>query len=399
MDEELPYTGLKVFDATQGVAGPHCAMLLAQHGADVVKVEPLEGDWLRYSGKRYGDLTSSLLVFGRGKRSLALNLKTPEGKDIAQRLAFEADVVLESFRPGVMARFGLDYESIRKRNPTVVYASTSGFGAVGPHRDRPVTDMVMQGFTGWMVINRDKDDIPQRIRMVAVDVMTGLYGFQAVSAALYRRALKGVGAHIEISMMEAAGAFQAAKIIEHHLEGADSMPLGAPIGSYRTADGHINMNARSQKHFAALCELIGRPELTADPRFVDREDRIENADALDDLLREVFPARSTAEWAEALGARDIIHAPVQDYDGYLASEQTAAAKAVSWIDVPGVGQVPLHNIPGLARITDGDALATAPHIGEHSREILRGLGLDDAAVDALVEKGAVGDFGKEATPE
>lgn len=390
MDDAPPFAGLTVFDATQGIAGPHIAMLLAQHGADVVKMEPLSGDWVRTSGKAYGDLTASLLNFGRGKRSIALDLKSPEGRRIAQDLARGADVVLESFRPGVMARFGLDYAAVRQDNPDVIYASTSGYGPDGPNRDLPVTDLVMQGFTGWMSINRDKDGTPQRIGMVAIDVMTGLYGYHAVSTALYKRATQGGGAHIEISLMEAAGAFQAATVMANHLEGDNTRPLGAPIGTYRTADGFINMNARSQDQFSALCTLIGRDDLFADPRFATWDDRIDNREALDAILREILLSRTTADWAADFRTRDIIHTPVNEYPAYLAEDQVKETGVVSWIEHQTLGALPLHNIPGVDRMSQDDPRAHAPHIGEHTREILRELGYPDAGIDALAAKGAVG---------
>jgi len=393
-----PFAGLKVLDATQGVAGPHIAMLLAQHGADVVKMEPLTGDWIRYSGQAYGDLTASLLNFARGKRSIALDLKSPEGCEIARKLAQQADVVLESFRPGVMARFGLDYDSVRRENPDVIYASTSGYGPKGPNRDLPVTDLVMQGFTGWMSINRDKEGMPQRIGMVAIDVLTGLYGYHAVSTALYSRATQGGGAHIEIGLMEAAGAFQASVILANHLEGGELRPLGAPIGTYRTADGYINMNARSQEQFAALCELIDRRELATDPRFATWDDRIDNRDELDAILRPVVPSRTTADWATAFRNCDIIHTPVNDYPAYLAEPQVKETDVVSWIEHETLGTLPLHNIPGVDRMTGDDPRARAPHIGEHTREILRELGYAATEIDTLIEKAAVGNYESRQSP-
>lgn len=396
MDEELPYTGLQVLDASQGISGPHCGMLLAQHGADVIKLEPPHGDWVRSSGKQYGDQTASTLNFSRGKRSIALDLKTPDGLALAHKLSERCDVMLENFRPGVMARFGLDFDSVRKRNPGVVYASTSGFGTRGPESDRPVTDMVMQGFSGWMHMNKDKDGIPQRVGMQAMDVMTGLYGFQAVSAALYRHARTGKGAHIEINMMEAAGAFQAAKMIEYHLEQGAPQPLGEPIGTYPTADGFINLNARQNPKFTTLATLAGHAEWIDDPRFATPAARVAHGRELSALLAEVTRSRTTAEWADGLRRNDIIHTPINTYDDYLHAGQAAAMESVAWLDHPDIGRLPMHNIPGTPRLHQGDLAATAPHIGEHTREICRALDLDDAAIDALRDKGVISIYGDAA---
>ena len=239
------YAGLRVCDLTQGVAGPHCAFLLAQHGADVIKIEPPGGDWGRGIGKRHGPYSAFFLQVNRGKRSLALDLKQAEARDAAARIAAQADIVLEAFRPGVTARFGLDYESVRAVNPDVIYLSVTGYGQHGPWSDRPLTDSIAQAVTGMMSMNRDKNGLPQRVGMIAIDVMTGLYAFQAVSAALYARTVQGApGRHIDMSLQQSAGAFMAAKMIEYHLEGPVPQVVGVPVGTFRSADGFVNINAR-----------------------------------------------------------------------------------------------------------------------------------------------------------
>jgi crotonobetainyl-CoA:carnitine CoA-transferase CaiB-like acyl-CoA transferase len=228
IDREPPaFEGLKVVDLSQGVAGPHCGMLLALNGADVVKVEPPEGDWGRAIGKRYGDFCAYFAAFNRGKRSLAVDLKQAAGLAVVRRLAAEADVVVENYRPGVLARFGLDYESVRASNSEVVFASITGFGPRGPRSRHPATDSILQAFSGLMSVNRDGGGTPQRIGVLVIDVVTGLYAYQAIATALYRRAVRGGGRHIETSLMEAIGAVQAGKMIEFHLEGPQRGPAVA----------------------------------------------------------------------------------------------------------------------------------------------------------------------------
>ena len=202
MTSRKPLEGINVFDATQGVAGPHATMLLAQHGANVIKVEPLDGDWGRTLGKVYGDLCAHAVTFNRGKRSIALDLKSTDGIKVAQKLAADADIVVESFRPGVMARFGLDYMSIKAKRNDVIYLSVPGFGQEGPNKDLPVTDSVIQAFSGFMSINRDNEGTPQRLGMIAIDVMTGLYAYQAISSAIIARIRYGEGAYIDCSLMQ-----------------------------------------------------------------------------------------------------------------------------------------------------------------------------------------------------
>ena len=384
------YAGFRVCDLTQGVAGPHCAFLLAQHGADVIKVEPPGGDWGRGIGKRHGPYSAFFLQVNRGKRSLALDLKQAEARDAAAKIAAGADVVLEAFRPGVTARFGLDYESVRAVNPDVIYLSVTGYGQHGPWSGRPLTDSIAQAVTGMMSMNRDKDGLPQRVGMIAIDVMTGLYAFQAVSAALFARAVRGApGRHIDMSLQQSAGAFMAAKMIEYHLEGPAPQVVGVPVGTFESADGFVTINARREKHFEALCRLVGRPALAADPRFDSYEARIGNEAALMALLRPLIRERSTAEWVRLLGEADIIAGPVNDFGGYFGEPQVLANDSVAWQEHEAVGRVPMHVVPGIETAPEGSFLATAPALGAHSRAVLREYGYRDAHIDRLAASGAV----------
>ena len=390
MADDLPYAGLKVFDATQGVAGPHCALLLAQHGADVVKVEPLGGDWGRALGKTFGDHCAHSLAFNRGKRSIALDLKHPEALAIAQRLAREADAVLESYRPGVMDRLGLGYEAVRRDNPGTVYLSVTGYGQTGPYRDRPVTDSVIQAFSGWMSINRDHEGTPQRIAIIAIDVMTGLYAFQALAPALYRKALKGTGCYLDISLMQAAAAFQAAKIVEYQLEGEAPQVLGVPVGTFKARDGYININARRQGHYQALSAWLGRADLASDPRFATVAARFTNATALMAILKPLIESHTVAELTRACADGDILHAPVATYGDLMADAHVKAVGAIAWLEHSGVGAIPMPNIPGTTPITPDGPMRHSPHLGEHTRDVLRGLGYRDPDIEALAAAKAIG---------
>lgn len=388
--DDLPYEGLKVLDISQGVAGPHCGMLLARHGASVVKLEPLAGDWGRRIGKTYGDNCAYGMAFNRGKRSLALDLKNVEGKAIALRLANAADVIIENNRPGVTARLGLDYDTVRRQNAEVIYLSITGFGQTGPNANLPATDSVMQAFSGLMSVNKDADGLPQRINILAIDVATGLYGFQAVAPALYRRAAKGGGAHIKTSLMEAIGAFQSAKMIEFELEKGETAPLGVPVAMFAAKDGYLNINGRRDAHFYALCQVVGLPELADDPKYRTVPARFENEAELMPLLRGAVGGMTVAELTEALSEADVLHAPVQDYGDYFQSEHVREVAAVHWIEQSGVGQIPMPTIPGIRPPREGDAMVHAPHLGEHSRDILRELGQSDQQIDDLAANGAIG---------
>ena len=378
------FEGIRVFDATQGVAGPHCAMLLAQHGADVVKVEPMGGDWGRAIGKQHGEHSAYGLSVNRGKRSIALDMKHPEGVEIARKLAFEADVVLESFRPGVMGRFGLDYESVKAKNPGVVYLSVTGYGQQGPYSKRPVTDSVIQAYSGWMSINKDKDGLPQRISIIAIDVMTGLYAFQAVAPALFLRSRTGEGQYLDVPLAAAAAAFQAGKMIEYRLEGAEPSVLGAPLGTFKTSNGFINMNARRDAHFLALCDMIGQPEWKDDPRFATQESRIANEAALMEVIRPAMETKTSEEWLTQLEQADILAAKVNDYGDLFEDPQVKAVDQVVWLNQKGFDQtLPVPQIPGQPKIEPDSFLAHVPDPGEQADEILAEIGYDTDRIAAL----------------
>ncbi|MGH7421727.1 MAG: CaiB/BaiF CoA transferase family protein, partial [Candidatus Rokuibacteriota bacterium] len=254
MSYDAPFAGLKVVDLSQGIAGPYSAMLLAQYGADVVKVEPPEGDWARGLGKKYGDLTAFAVAANLGKRSIVLDLKTEEGKETVRRLLATADVFLESFRPGVAARLGVGYPDVSALNPGIIYLSVSGFGQTGPDAERPAVDTVFQAFTGLMSVNRGADGIPHRVGVIVMDMATALSSFQAVAVALYARRDEPRGRYIESSLLRGGATIQAVSMIQHHLEGGKPQPGLTPSGTFKASDGWINLTILRDADFPALCE-------------------------------------------------------------------------------------------------------------------------------------------------
>ncbi|MBT4168762.1 MAG: CoA transferase [Rhodospirillaceae bacterium] len=391
MTNRKPLSGIKVFDATQGVAGPHATMLLAQHGADVIKVEPLDGDWGRSLGKMYGDLCAHAVTFNRGKRSIALDLKSEDGRAVAQKLAAEADIVVESFRPGVMARFGLGYEDIKAKRDDVIYLSVTGFGQEGPYSDQPVTDSVIQAFSGWMSINRDAEGTPQRIGMIAVDVMTGLYAYQAISSALIGRMRFGEGAYIDCSLMQSAAAFQSAKGLEYVSEDGAPQVLYVPVGTMKTADSHINITAMRDRHYVSLCEVLGLEELIDDPRFNTRDKRVAREAELMPMIRAEFLKKTTAEWGELLTEAEVMNSAISDYGDYLKDEHVAAVDGVAWVEHQDMGRIPIVNIPGMPKIDGADALTECAHVGQHTSAILADAGYGADEIAALLASDAVGE--------
>lgn len=389
MNETEALKGLKIADFSQGVAGPYSAMMLAQAGADVTKVEPLDGDWARTLGTAYGDYCAHAVTVNLGKKSISLDLKSPEGLKIAKKIAAEADVMVESFRPGVMAKFGLDYKSVSATNENIIYLSVTGYGQEGPYNDRPVTDGAIQGFSGWMSMTRDENGTPMKTGMVAIDFMTGIFAYQTILKALITRGINGKGGYYDSSLMQTAAAFQTAKILEHHLEGGQPTVLYVPAGTMKTADGHVGIAVMRERHYVSLCKVIGREDLVEHPDYNTREKRVDKEQELMAILRAEFLKKSTATWCEELNAEGVIHSPVNSYSDYLNNEQAKAVDSYAWIDHEGVGKIPLPRIPGFAGFVNGDRLAHSPKIGENSGEILTAMGYSSEEISSFEASGIV----------
>lgn len=398
MHDDLPFEGVKVLDLSQGVAGPYCGMHLARNGADVIKLEPPgSGCWSRQLGKSVGDHTAHSVVVHRGKRSIALDLKSAEGLEIAQKLAADCDVFIQNYRVGKLVNFGLDYETLSKVNPQVVYLAVTGFGQTGPRHDQPATDSVMQAYTGIMSINRDINGLPQRINMLAIDFSAGLYAYQAVASALYRKAMKGKGALIETSLLECSMAFQEAAIMDSHLQGGEAEPIGMPVGSFQTKDGFMSINARRDPHFKRFCKLIGKDAWPQDPRFATPMDRVANRDVLLAELRPIIATKTSNEWNRLITEIDVLNAKVHTHLDLFDDDQIQAVDALRWIENDTLGRVPMASIPGQPIAESDDRLTHSPHVGEHNEDILRELGYAPADISALQAKGVIGKFEAKAS--
>jgi crotonobetainyl-CoA:carnitine CoA-transferase CaiB-like acyl-CoA transferase len=372
---EAPYRGLRVLDFGQGVASPYCGYLLAANGADVIKVEPPEGDWSRRLGTTYGSHSALSAVYNRGKRSLALDLKRPEAIDVARKLARKADILIEGFRPGVMARLGLGYAALCGENPRLIYLSISGFGQEGPYSQRPCSDSVAQAFSGLVSINVGADSVPHRVGATLSDVCTGLYAFQAVSTALFARATVGKGRWIDISLTQSTAALLGHKFAEHVLEGGTPRPLNVPAGTYRTRDGWLMVTLVTEPQYRRLCLVLDRADLAEDPRFSDFARRADHAETLMEELRNVFPNDTTEAWLTRLHAADIIADRILNPAEWLRNEHVLAAESAVCCDTPRVGQVYAARTPGAVGLAE-DSLPAAPEVGQHTRDILTDIGVD-----------------------
>jgi crotonobetainyl-CoA:carnitine CoA-transferase CaiB-like acyl-CoA transferase len=390
MSYDAPFAGLKVVDLSQGVAGPYCAMLLAQHGADVIKVEPTgEGDWSRTLGKRYGGHTAYSIPANLGKRSIALDLKSAEGKEVLWRLIGGADVLLEGFRPGVLDRLGFGYEAVAKREPRILYLSVSGFGQTGPLAGRPAMDPVLQAFTGLMMDNKGEDGIPHRVPFVVIDMSTALYAFQALSAALYARRDEPRGRRIEVSLLQAASAVQAIRMMMVYLEG-ERVRRSMPSGVFRTADGWLQFLVVRQQQWIELCAVLDKPELARDPRFIDDDARSRNEAELLAVVRPAIAEKPSDYWAERLRKADIMHERLNSFREFLGQPQAQAIGLIEWLNLAEAPEpIPVPNIAGIAKFRDGTPHAATPALGQHTAEILREHGFGAAEIAALVERKVV----------
>jgi crotonobetainyl-CoA:carnitine CoA-transferase CaiB-like acyl-CoA transferase len=391
MSYETPFAGLKVVDLSQGVAGPYCAMMLSQYGANVIKVEPIDtGDWSRALGTVYGDHTAYSIPSNLGKRSIALDLKQDAGRGVLWRLIDGADVFVQGFRPGVIERLGFGYDAVSEREPRILYLSVSGFGQRGPLAERPAMDPVLQAYTGLMAENRGEDGIPHRIPIISIDMSTALYAFSAVSTALFARRDQPRGRHIEASLMQAGAGLQATRMMGSYLDGGATRPAVPPSGIYKTADGWLSVTVVRPWEWEGYCKALGLDHFGADERWKTNAGREPHAAELNAVLRPLLEAEPTVAWSERLNAHRVMHEALNSYSDFLRQPHVAASGAVAWTQHPHVPRaIPLPNLIGLPPFQDATARSVAPSKGQHSAAILCEHGYGAGEVEALVAAGVV----------
>ncbi|MFM9882742.1 MAG: CaiB/BaiF CoA transferase family protein [Burkholderiales bacterium] len=388
--------GTRVLDFAQVGAGPCAAMLLGDMGAEVIKIEPFGGDIGRKLGPPFqnGESTTSMAL-NRNKRSIAIDLKHPEGVAVIHRMTATADVVVESFRPGVMDRLGVGYEALARIQPRLVYCSVSAYGQSGPWRDKPGVDGVLQAVSGLMSIIGLDGQAPCKVQIPAVDMTTGFLGALAIVSALHTRNREGQGGQLDVNMYNCALMFQSTGIASYLSSGefpaktGSAAPYSAPNEAIPTKDGWIMIAAYHEDRWKALCLLIGQPELIDHPQFADSPRRVANRAKMVAHLAKTFCTRTTAEWQGLLEASDIIAAPIAAYDAVTTSPQVAHNNAIVTMQHPVAGEV---RMPGFL-LGDRDSAARVhappPVIGEHTREILAAFGYAGGQIDALLAAGVV----------
>lgn len=394
-----PLEGIRVADFTRLYAGPFCTMLLGDLGADVVKVEePGPGDAIRAQGPPFHHGHGmSFLAANRNKRSVAIDLRKPEGRAVAHGLALHADVVVENFRPGVMDRLGLGYERLAAANPRLVYAAISGFGPDGPHRDRGAFDLTIQAEGGYMSITGERDGSPIKLGTSAFDLIAGLYAKGAIVAALLQRTHTGRGQRVDTSLLEAQVTFLVNAAMEYLITGEPPVKWGSehpqvvPYKAFRTADGWLVVGAGVQALFESFVKVLGRPDLLADERFATLAARVEHRDHVYAVLEAEVARWDTAGLSARLDEAGVPCSPVNDMARVFAHPQVLHRGMRRDLEHPGYGTVPTLGPAVKYSACDVTAGWTAPpEVGEHSREVLaQWLGLDERRTSELIAAGTI----------
>ncbi len=389
--------GIRVLDLTRALAGPFCTLMLGDNGADVIKVEmPGSGDDTRKWGPPFiGEESAYFLSINRNKRSLTLNLRDPQAKEIFLKLAKDSDVIVENFTPGVMERFGLDYEAVKATNPNVIYCSISGFGQDGPYRSRPAYDQIMQGIGGLMSVTGEPDGEPQKIGVAVTDIGAGMWAAFAIMAALHHRGQSGAGQYIDVSMMDAQIAWLTYQAGYFFANGTPPKRMGAahptlvPYQAFMCQDGkYINVAVGSDRIWDRFCQGINREDLKDHPDYANNGDRVRNRGAMVSLLQEYFLARPVADWVRDLQAVNVPCGPINDLADVFADAQVLARNMYQEMPHPTLGSIKQTGLPIKFSATPGGLDRHPPLLGEHNQEVLTSLGYSEGDIRSFQE-GAV----------
>ncbi|KPL27950.1 MAG: CoA-transferase [Acidithiobacillales bacterium SM1_46] len=393
-----PLSGVKVIELSHIMAGPACGMLLADLGADVIKVEkfPDGDDSRRMVPPRVDGESAAFMILNRNKRGTAINLKSEAGRSLLRRMLATADVLIENFRPGTMERLGLGYESLRETNPGLIYCQLTGFGTTGPYADRAGFDLIAQGMSGIMSLTGEGPGRPPvKVGVPLTDMTAGILGTMGILAAYTHRLKTGEGQRVETSLLEAGILHTAWQSAIFFATGSSPGPLGsahplsAPYQAIETADGWINIGAANQANWLRLVEIIGMPTLGDDERFRDNAARMHNLPALIELLTARFRERPTGDWLLLLEDAGVPAGPVLTIEQMAADPQVRAREMVVEVEHKKVGKTRALGTPVKFSATPARVNRAAPLLGEHTREILAEYGLAPAEIDKLIDAGDV----------
>ncbi len=375
---EQSLQGIRVLDLTRVLAGPYATMVMADLGADVVKVEmPKTGDDARQFGPFVGEESAYFMSINRGKRSIVLNLKDEEDKNVFLSLAEKADVVMENYRPGTMEKLGLGYDHLKEVNPTVIYAATSGFGHTGPYAKRPAYDAVVQAMGGLMSITGPEGGPPTRVGTSIGDITSGLFTVIGVLAALQHRHHTGEGQKVDVSMLDCQVAILENAIARFVVKGEVPKPGGnrhpsiTPFEPFETEDGEIMIAAGNDALFAKLCRVLGTEAWLEDERFATNTQRTENIEIIVPLINDLTRKKKTSKWQELLDEAGIPNGPINSIDQVLSDPQVKARDMVKEVEHPTAGLLKMAGVPVKMSKTQGKIKSPAPELGEHQEQVIK----------------------------
>jgi formyl-CoA transferase len=388
--------GIRVLESTQHLAGPSCAMFLADMGAEVIKIErPGQGDASRILGRLQNGESPMYTALNRNKLSLTLNYKDARAVHIFMQLAASSDIIVENNRPGVMDRLGLGYTAVQVVNPQIIYASLSGFGQTGPYRDRGGYDTIAQGMSGIMSATGNEGAPPAKAGVPLVDIGTGLFTAYGILAAYIHRQRTGEGQYLDMALLDCAIAFSIWEAAAVFSGGEVPVPLGSmhrrnqPHGAFKTQDGYLCIAADQQHHWKIFCELTGLEPLLHDPRFATNRDRVENRHALQAAMEAALVHKTSQEWNDILAAAGVPCGPVYGYDQVFTDPQVQHRQMAVDIEHAKAGHLTITNTPLKLSATPGRVRLPAPVLGQHTDDILRRLGYDQATIAHYHDAGVV----------
>ncbi|HZS43642.1 MAG TPA: CoA transferase [Blastocatellia bacterium] len=389
----LALEGLRVLEATQVMSGPYCGLLLADMGADVIKVEKPEGDdSRRMTPPTINGESAAFMAINRNKRGLCLNLKSEEGRDVFKKLAAKSDVVIENFRPGTMKGLGLSYSDLSQINSQLIYCSISGFGQTGPYAERGGFDLIAQAMSGLMSISGHPSQPPVKVGVPIADLNAGIYACYAILAAYIHRLKTGKGQYIDTSLLEAGLAYTFWESSIFFATGQNPPPMGsahrlsAPYQALRTADGYITLGAANQRNWEKLCAMLSREDLLSEPRFLTNADRVCNQRELAEVLEAIFVRKSSSEWLSMLDKAGVPAGPVNTMAQVYDDPQVIAREMSVDVDHPKAGKTKAIGIPVKLSETPGAIRRPAPTLGQHTDEILHEVGYSNESIRALRER-------------
>lgn len=392
----LPLEGVRVLDLTNVMAGPYCTMVLGDLGAEVIKLESLEGDSTRNFEPKVNDESYCFAVLNRNKKSIAVDLKAPEGRDIVLKLAARSEIVIENFRPGVVKKLGIAYDDLKQVNPALIYASMSGFGQTGPYGRKGGFDIIAQGMSGIMMMTGHPGGRPAKVGIAMNDIACGVTTLYGILGAYIAKLRHGTGQYLETSLLEAGLAWSIWEFGAFF--GGGELPTAtgtrhrrsAPYQAYRSQDGYVTVGASGDKLWRAfVTQVVEQPQWLEDPRFERNPLRVKNADALQELIEAIFITRTTAHWVEKLDAAGVPGGPVYTYDQTLSDPQVQHRRMVHDIEHPKIGPMKTLGLPIKSNGELTQIRQAAPLHGQHTEEVLRDAGFGADQVRALLAGGVV----------